>query len=116
MGSCSSAALCPCILEGRQRELDKDDLMLMKEKEKEYEKLVIPGREVIPSSRIVQVEGQSGSYSAYLRKTQPTGNFKSTTEDELVLVPDVVDDDEDTLQVVVEGAEHKDKGQYLYFA
>ena len=59
----------------------------------------------------------SGSYSAYLRKTQPTENFhKSTTEDELVLVPDVVDDDEDTLQVVVEGAEHKDKGQYLYFA
>ena len=111
--SCSSAALCPCIPNGR-KDLDDEEIMIMKEKE--YRELVIPSRDVLPSSRIVQVEGQSGSYSAYMRKVQPTGFSGSGGDDELVLVPDVVDNDDDKLRVVVEGDENKEKGQYLYFA
>ena len=63
-------------------------------------------------TRIVRVEGKSNTYSAYLRRQRGLG---ISEEEELVLIPDVDDIDEDKLEVVTEGMEHKDTGKYLYF-
>ena len=106
MGACTSV-LCPCILD-RGKGLTELELQELKHKEEREEVMV-----TMTGSRILQVEGKSSTYSAYMRKLTGTG---ASDEDEVVLVPDLDNEDEDQLQVVTEGKDHTEHGKFLYFA